>query len=515
MNLSINHKISVLLIALMSISMLFSNFVTSASQIVLFLLWLIDKDLKHKFLNIFKRRELFIFISIYFLFVVSLIYTDDYDYAFKDLIIKLPLLILPVVITALEITERELKFILTFFVLSVFAKTLVSYYILFFYYIEDVRNLSYKVSHIRFSLMINFAYLCSVYYLIYKKAILNKPEKFFAVVMLLWFTVFLFVLQSITGIVIFIIINFIILLYFIFAIKQKVIKLSVLFSIFFFSVVISIYILKVIINYYNTQVPDFSKLEAVTPRGNQYLHDTLNPVVEGGNYIWFYICETELKSEWEKRSLIKYDSLDRKSYPIKYTLIRYLNSKGLRKDKDGVDALSIQDIENIEDGIANYRELDKFDLAYRVDVFIWQIDNYIKTSDPSGHSITQRFEYWKIGLQIISNNFLLGVGVGDVKKEFIEAYQKSGSKLDKQYQKRAHNQYLTFFITLGLLGFVLIIFSLSYPLIRNKKYRDFLANIFFIIILLSMLNEDTLETQLGVSFFVLFYSLLILQNRKN
>jgi hypothetical protein len=41
------------------------------------------------------------------------------------------------------------------------------------------------------------------------------------------------------------------------------------------------------------------------------------------------------------------------------------------------------------------------------------------------------------------------------------------------------------------------------------KCLDYPAIIFFIIIVISMLWEDTLETQTGISFFAYFYSLFI------
>jgi len=53
---------------------------------------------------------------------------------------------------------------------------------------------------------------------------------------------------------------------------------------------------------------------------------------------------------------------------------------------------------------------------------------------------------------------------------------------------------------------------------KNKKYKELIPTVFFIILLLSMLDEDTLETSVGVSFVAVFYSLLILQkiiNDKN
>jgi hypothetical protein len=53
-------------------------------------------------------------------------------------------------------------------------------------------------------------------------------------------------------------------------------------------------------------------------------------------------------------------------------------------------------------------------------------------------------------------------------------------------------------------------FALIYPVFYEKKHKSMLFVIFFIIALLSMLNEDTLETHAGISFFSYFYALLLL-----
>ncbi|MEZ5147539.1 MAG: O-antigen ligase family protein [Bacteroidales bacterium] len=56
--------------------------------------------------------------------------------------------------------------------------------------------------------------------------------------------------------------------------------------------------------------------------------------------------------------------------------------------------------------------------------------------NPGGHSVIQRFEYWKTAVRIISKHFIFGVGTGDVKQAFIDEYQSGKSVLAPQYQHR-------------------------------------------------------------------------------
>ena len=84
-----------------------------------------------------------------------------------------------------------------------------------------------------------------------------------------------------------------------------------------------------------------------------------------------------------------------------------MTSKGLRKDKEGVEALTIKDIQNIENGIANYLYTQGIGVESRLMKILFEYNNYMRTGDPSGHSVMQRVEYWKTAKQIIDKNFLV------------------------------------------------------------------------------------------------------------
>ena len=118
----------------------------------------------------------------------------------------------------------------------------------------------------------------------------------------------------------------------------------------------------------------------------------------------------------------------------------------------------------------------------------------------------QRLEFWKTARAIIKENWLTGVGTGDLGRAFTQEYDKNGSLLDKEFRWRSHNQFLSIFASFGIVGFAWFIFSLIYPAIRLGKFHDFYYLSFFIIIILSMLTEDTLETQAGVTPFAFFTS---------
>jgi hypothetical protein len=260
---------------------------------------------------------------------------------------------------------------------------------------------------------------------------------------------------------------------------------------------------------------DKKNLPIYTKRGNIYTHDTTNFETENGNYIWHNICEKELEEEWNKKSSLNYHSKDLKGNDLKYTLIRFLTSKGLNKDAEGVNALSKEEVNAIEKGTANVNYMGILNPMERVRKILWELDLYLKGGNPSGHSVVQRIEFWKAALGIIKENFLFGVGTGDVLKAFDEEYEKINSPLTKEYRLRSHNQFLAIGTAFGIVGIIWFLFSLFYPLLHEKKFNDYFYITFFTIAFLSMLAEDTLETQAGVTFFSFFNSLFLFLYKKN
>ena len=87
---------------------------------------------------------------------------------------------------------------------------------------------------------------------------------------------------------------------------------------------------------------------------------------------------------------------------------------------------------------------------------------------------------------------------------YAQKYVELNSKLEPQFRHRAHNQYLAIFVTFGLIGIIWFLFSLIYPGIKKRKLNKYHYFVFWMTMMLSMLAEDTLETQMGVTLFAFF-----------
>ena len=154
--------------------------------------------------------------------------------------------------------------------------------------------------------------------------------------------------------------------------------------------------------------------------------------------------------------------------------------------------------------------------SLRVHKIIWEYDNYSKTKGQhiNGHSILMRWTFWKTAVNIIKQNFFFGVGTGDVQDAFNQQYETEKSPLLKKNRMRGHNQYLTYGVSFGLIGLIYFLFCFTYPFIKMQLYKNYQYLAFFSIMLLSMLTEDTLETQVGATFFMFFNSLFLLKSNQ-
>jgi len=494
-----------------------SVFLTSTSAILVVINWLLEGNFKSKWERFSSRPGLMIFSLFFFIPVLWLLNSASLGYGLHDLKIKMPILFIPLIIgTSAPLSKEELKWVLHFFVLGVLISSLISLGVLLGlggYVITNYREISLFISHIRFSLLIDLAIFTLGWYL-YKE--IKKPSKWIfplRLVILLWLVAFLFILRSLTGLFIFFLVGGV--LFGVILAKQKKCVLKYIMVILVITAGLIFFLIAV--QYTNRFLykdkMDISNLPEYTANGNAYKNIITEKQVENGHYVWLYVCDVELKTVWEERSKLKFTGKDEKGQELRYTLIRYLSSKGLRKDSAGVTALSDEEIHWIEQGTANfiYKQRSLYALFYEV---FWQIKRYREGGNPSGHSVVQRLEYLKAGVNIVKNHFWLGVGTGDVPEAFEIQYNLMDSQLSPQWRLRAHNQYLTFLLTFGIFGFMGILAIVLFPPFIEKGWKNYFFIVFLSIALLSMIDEDTLETSAGVMFFAYFYGLFLFGSKQ-
>ncbi len=462
-----------------------------------------------------RNRPAMIFSSILLMHFVGLIFTTDFDYAFKDIRTKLPLFLLPLFIsTSPAFNRRYFYGFMLLFAASVLARTLINSWNLFLGHFVDIRDISRSISHVVLALHVSFATFILVFFIVKKRTFPVGWKIVFAVVSA-WLLAYLVFARSTTGLAITGLTLLILVIIFMIYSKRLWLKLSLMLLLIISLGFSAVYLYRIINDYYKVNPVNFSKLDKISAYGHPYIHDTVNRQTENGNYLYIYIQVDELGDAWNKRSSIPFSGRDKKNQLIINTLVRYLTSKGLRKDANGMRRLSDNDIRAIEKGTANAIFTRKFSISGQIYELLWGLDEYRKTGDPTGSSQMQRLEFWKASLGIIKENWLTGVGTGDMNEAFQQQYEKMKSKLAPDQRWRSHDQFLSIFVGFGIFGFLWFLFAILYPAVALGKFRDYFFLVFFIIAVLSMITEDTIESQLGVTFFAFFYSFFLFARKED
>ena len=462
-------------------------------------------NIKTRFTDFLHNKVAVVMVSMYVMHFLALVYTSDFQYAFKDLRIKLPILIFPLIMSSMKpLNRKQFDTVLWFFISSVFFVTILGTIKFVRRDFVDVRELSVFVSHIRVSLCMVFSIFVLGYYFV--KRNYSLIVKSIIVFLMIWFLWQITIWESFISLLIIASLCFILMMYFVFRSRNTNVKICMVVVVVVVLVVAIYYPYRVVNAYMNPAKVDVTQLDTHTKLGNPYVFDTVRYGVEDGRYLGLYLSKKEMLDAWNKRSVKKINSEYDKGYG---SLVRYLTSKDLRKDAEGVSQLSESDIRNIENGIANYNYIENPGFKTRIMKVMVAYANYRKYGNANGSSVFQRVEYIKASLGLIKSNPVLGVGTGDIVDAFANYYEATNSKLRPEYRFRSHNQYLSITVAFGVVGLVWFLFSILYPILVDKKNRNYFYLVFLFIMMLSMLTEDTLETQIGVTLFAYLNSFLV------
>jgi len=137
-----------------------------------------------------------------------------------------------------------------------------------------------------------------------------------------------------------------------------------------------------------------------------------------------------------------------------------------------------------------------------------------KVDTTTTESSQARILVWTASSKIIKNNFLYGVGTGDIKDELDKMYVKMNMTGAHKERLNAHNQYLQSAISLGILGLISIIAIFLFPFIYSIKEKKYIYSFFLIIVGLNIFVESMFETQAGVMFYAFFNILFFIIPKK-
>lgn len=442
----------------------------SASLILHALVFIIVGNYRRFWEQVSQHRFLLLLIVFLGLHALSLLWSENLDSGWDGIRVRLSMIALPILYTGtltfnLDNTRRWAVLLL----LSVFV--IIGMNVGHYFWLKqqnqalDIRQLSWFGSHIRFGILVGFSGMFAL--LLWQRKNLNSWLFYGYILLITGYTVFS---QTLSGIL----------------------SLGVAFAF-----IIIFFIRK---NRFFIGVAALG-LSGVIIGGIILLKTILTPSIPCGSFIKMSLA----KEEWKKHSDFPLDSLDRKGQPLQRTAERYLCSKQLPLTEGSIKALLPHEITHIENGFTS-KEAAEGRLLSRIEELKFQL---YEAKDPNGHSLLQRLAYWKTAWAIIKDHPIIGVGIGDVDHAFKAKYESMGSPLLPENQRRSHNLFLTTWLAIGVFGFISLVVILCWLSWISLRDGFPLLLSFCIINTLTMLLEDSIETQAGASFFGFFVAILI------
>ena len=123
-----------------------------------------------------------------------------------------------------------------------------------------------------------------------------------------------------------------------------------------------------------------------------------------------------------------------------------------------------------------------------------------------------RYNIYKSSIKKIIESPLIGFGVGDHKDELLESLKKD-SPILYEGKYNSHNQYISFTLSMGLIGLLTFLCFLCYNLTLAIRYDNQVLILLLIFYGLTMSFENILEREDGVIYFSFFIGYFALYTR--
>ncbi|WP_416381035.1 O-antigen ligase family protein [Hymenobacter sp. GOD-10R] len=137
---------------------------------------------------------------------------------------------------------------------------------------------------------------------------------------------------------------------------------------------------------------------------------------------------------------------------------------------------------------------------------IGQVDQ-IRSAD--NYSLTGRVYSYKVAMRVVKENLWVGVGNVDMQQELARQYKETFPTIKTTSYIKPHNQFIYSLVAFGVVGVLFFVACFYYPLIWSWPQHTPLLIAHYCIITLSFLAEYTLETQIGLTFSLMFLLLAL------
>lgn len=107
-----------------------------------------------------------------------------------------------------------------------------------------------------------------------------------------------------------------------------------------------------------------------------------------------------------------------------------------------------------------------------------------------------------------NDNFIFGNGMGDIEQGLLSKYRAIDSEKAVKEHYNSHNQYIEYYVGLGIIGLITFTYLLGYYAFKFLKHNNFEGFLFIVITAILCVTESIWSRHHGIMFFVAFLGVL-------
>ncbi len=126
-----------------------------------------------------------------------------------------------------------------------------------------------------------------------------------------------------------------------------------------------------------------------------------------------------------------------------------------------------------------------------------------------------RLVHWKSAIQTLGTiDYIFGKGTGDGKEGLYPQYLKNDFIIGYQQKYNAHNQYIEFLMSNGILGLIAYFCLIFSVLIYSIRFNDIYGVLIMLLFLMFSITESILERHSGILIVAILTSLIYFSNKE-
>jgi O-antigen ligase len=130
----------------------------------------------------------------------------------------------------------------------------------------------------------------------------------------------------------------------------------------------------------------------------------------------------------------------------------------------------------------------------------------------ANESVEPRIVRWQAAIEVAKQKPIIGYGAGSELHILGDKYFNEKLYISYLHRLNAHNQYISFLLTTGLIGLLVYVVTLYSGFRIAFRENDLLFFVFVLLIAVVSLSESLLNAEKGVYFYSLFFSLFVFSN---